>query len=67
MAMCAGLLSFLVLHGSISAASAQNNSYGCACFHNKTGVNINYRYKWGDGDWKRVSLPAAYEQTLCWH
>ena len=65
MALCAGLLSFLALDGQVSPASA-DNAYGCACFHNKTGVGINYRYKWGDGDWKKVSLPANYEQTLCW-
>jgi hypothetical protein len=34
--------------------------------HNKTGVDIKYRYKWGDGEWKQVTLPAGYQQPLCW-
>jgi|EndMetStandDraft_4_1072995.scaffolds.fasta_scaffold208644_2 hypothetical protein len=66
MALSAGLLACLALEGGVPTASAQDNLYGCACFHNKTGTNINYRYKWGDAEWKRVSLPAGYEQTLCW-
>jgi hypothetical protein len=66
MALCAGLLSLLALDGSVSAASAENYPYGCACFHNKTGVDIKYRYKWGGGDWKNMSLSAGYQRPLCW-
>ena len=65
LALCAGLLSFLALDGIVSPAWA-DNPFGCACFHNKTGVDIKYRYRWGDGDWEHVTLRAGYQRPLCW-
>ena len=32
-----------------SDARAQQNTHGCACFHNNTKATISYRCKWGDG------------------
>ena len=49
------------------AAQAQNaNAFGCACLHNNTRQDINYRYHWGDNQWKNVALKANYQQWLCW-
>jgi hypothetical protein len=50
-------------------ASAQSTSkpYGCACLHNsKVDGKINYRYKWGNKDWKVVSLNKGKSETMCW-
>jgi hypothetical protein len=51
---------------SIATPSLAQN-WGCACLHNRTGVQINFRYKWGDGAWKVVNLPANYNDALCWN
>jgi len=40
--------------------------YGCACLHNQLGQPVRYRYRWGQDDWKPVSLPPNYQQSLCW-
>ncbi|MCW5748750.1 MAG: hypothetical protein KIT36_21355 [Alphaproteobacteria bacterium] len=50
-----------------AAAPAMAQNYGCACLHNRTGVQINFRYRWGDGEWKVVRLPANYNDALCWN
>jgi len=51
-------------------AFAQNNTtkpYGCACLHNsKVEGTIKYRYRWGDRDWKSVSLAKGKTETMCW-
>jgi len=53
------------LAGTLPAA-AQQTTHGCACFHNKTGVAINYRYKWASGEWHNVKLPANHQGWICW-
>ena len=55
----------LGLAGTLPAA-AQQTTHGCACFHNKTGVTINYRYKWASGEWHNVKLPANHQGWICW-
>ena len=41
--------------------------YGCACLHNnKVSGTINYRFKWGSGAWKNVSMPAGGAHWMCW-
>jgi len=42
-------------------AAAQQTTHGCACFHNKTTATINYRYRWGDGQWQTYRLRPNYE------
>jgi hypothetical protein len=41
-------------------------SFGCACVHNRTGVNINFRYRWGGQPWKVHQLLAGYQSAMCW-
>ena len=48
-------------------AAAQQSGWGCACLHNRTGVQINFRYKWGDNAWKVVNLAANYNDAICWN
>lgn len=47
---------------------AQNTTapYGCACLHNNTQAGIKYRYKWGEGEWKGVSMQPKGAQWMCW-
>ena len=62
-------LAALVTLGFSGASMAQSTTkpYGCACLHNtKVDGNINYRYKWGDKDWKVLSLQKGTSQTMCW-
>ncbi len=40
--------------------------YGCACLHNNLGSKVNYRFKWGSGDWKNVSLNPGGAEWMCW-
>ncbi len=41
--------------------------YGCACLHNsKVATTINYRFRWGDRDWKKASLAQGKVQWMCW-
>ena len=46
--------------------AAQQTTHGCACFHNKTTATINYRYRWGDGQWQTYQLRPNYENWICW-
>lgn len=64
-------MAFALAAGLPPPATAQNrpqnaNPYGCACLHNNTNQNINYRYHWGDKQWKNVALKANHQQWLCW-
>ena len=47
-------------------AMGQNTTHGCACFHNKTGATISYRYKWGEGQWQSYQLQPNYQNWICW-
>lgn len=42
------------------------NTHGCACVHNETGRPINFRYRFGDRDWKKVKLQANWNDAICW-
>jgi hypothetical protein len=69
-----GKLGLAILAGAASLAvsapaMAQNTAaaYGCACLHNNTQSQIKYRYKWGEGEWKSVTMkPAGGAQWMCW-
>ena len=52
----------------LSAESlAADKAFGCACLHNsKTEGTINYRFRWGDREWKSVSLGKGKSETMCW-
>jgi len=46
---------------------AADKAFGCACLHNsKTTATINYRFRWGDREWKSVSLGQGKSETMCW-
>ncbi len=51
-----------------SESQAQPSApFGCACLHNnKVSTNINYRFRWGDRDWKKVSLAPGRSEWMCW-
>jgi hypothetical protein len=59
------LLAGLALSAVLSSPS-HANTHGCACVHNETGQSINFRYKFGDGNWKNVKLQAGWEDAICW-
>jgi hypothetical protein len=42
------------------------NTHGCACLHNETGLPVNFRYRFGSGDWKKVRLKANWNDAICW-
>jgi hypothetical protein len=46
---------------------AADKAFGCACLHNsKTDGTINYRFRWGDREWKSVALGKGKSETMCW-
>lgn len=53
-----------------STVFAQNNvatPYGCACLTNtKVDAKITYRFKWGDGEWEKMSLSKGEHAWMCW-
>jgi hypothetical protein len=55
-----------VLGFGVAGAQAQNTTHGCACIHNNTKANINFRYKWGDQPWKPGNLKPTYQYWICW-
>jgi hypothetical protein len=69
-----GKLGLAILAGAASLAlstpaMAQNTAaaYGCACLHNLTKTSITYRFKWGEGEWKKVTMkPDGGAQWMCW-
>ncbi len=50
-----------------SAATAQEKTHGCACIHNGTTATVNFRYKWGEGQWHTVNLQPHFEDAICWN
>ena len=46
--------------------AAAEAAYGCACLHNNIKSTVNYRFRWGERDWKQVSLPAGGAEYMCW-
>jgi hypothetical protein len=64
MAALAGTAGLVQSGESQAQASAP---YGCACLHNnKVATAIKYRFKWGSGDWKNVSLAPGKAEWMCW-
>ncbi len=45
---------------------AQQTTHGCACVHNRTESTVNFRYKWGDGDWRNVTAKPNFKNWICW-
>lgn len=64
----AGLLIGAAGIAASSGASAQNTAlpYGCACLHNRTPVNVNFRYRWGDSEWRDRRLETGMNYVMCW-
>ena len=50
----------------VEEAMAQRPTHACACLINKTRAKVNFRYKWGDSDWREDYLQAGNQETLCW-
>jgi hypothetical protein len=65
------LTALLGAAGMLLSAESQaqpTKPYGCACLHNnKTSATINYRFRWGDREWKSVALGKGKSETMCWH
>lgn len=59
-------LAALWLLAVAAPASAQQTTHGCACIHNTTKVDADYRYRWGDGPWRDVRLQPGYRNWICW-
>lgn len=51
---------------AVLSSPGHANTHGCACVHNETGVPVNFRYRFGDGDWKKVKLQANWNDAICW-
>jgi hypothetical protein len=52
---------------SVESLGADTKPFGCACLHNtKTSGTINYRFRWGDREWKSVALGKGKSETMCW-
>jgi hypothetical protein len=47
-------------------SAGRANTHGCACVHNETGQAVNFRYRFGNGDWRRVRLKANWNDAICW-
>ena len=60
------LLAGLGLSVALSAPSHAQNTHGCSCLHNETNSSINFRYKFGDGNWKTVNLKPGWNDAICW-
>lgn len=45
---------------------AQETPYGLVCLVNNTGWDINYRYRWGDGEWYSKSVAAGRSRYHWW-
>lgn len=61
-----GALAAVGVAGLASPATAQETTHGCACVHNTTKVDADYRYRWGDGPWRDVKLRPGYRNWICW-
>lgn len=66
--VCAAVLGAIAsLHATEAAAQGNAaNTHGCSCLHNNTASTIHYRFRWGDRDWKKVSLSAGGAEYMCW-
>ena len=63
----AGALAIACLSAATSPAMAQEaTTHGCACVTNTTKVDANYRYRWGDGQWREVKLAPGSRGWMCW-
>lgn len=49
-----------------SPSPGRANTHGCACVHNETGLAVNFRYRFGTGDWKKVRLKPNWNDAICW-
>lgn len=47
-------------------AVAQQTTHGCACIYNKTESVVNFRYKWGEAEWRSISAKPNFKNWVCW-
>ncbi|MBM3645235.1 MAG: hypothetical protein FJX02_12945 [Alphaproteobacteria bacterium] len=65
-AIAAASLAFTLPLVPFEALAQNANTHGCACLHNRTGQQINYRYKWGEAEWQTRALQPGYRSWMCW-
>lgn len=46
--------------------SVSLNKYALTCISNRSGVNLNYRYKWGNGAWKSGHISPNANKWYSW-
>lgn len=63
---CVPMMAAMLLAVGGTAATAQEKTHGCACLHNGAAATINFRYKWGEGQWHSVTLQPRFEDAICW-
>jgi hypothetical protein len=61
------LLAACALWAAMPTASQAQGAFGCACMHNQTGMNIHFRYKWGNEDWRNRQVGAGQNYSICWN
>ena len=68
MKKAAGSVASVALVGMLMMASGAHaeGNYGCACVHNRTNNQVNYSYRWGEADWRKIALNANYTMAHCW-
>ncbi|APV51009.1 hypothetical protein BWI17_15735 [Betaproteobacteria bacterium GR16-43] len=49
-----------------SGGAVAAEGYGCACLHNNIQSTIKYRFRWGDRDWRPVTLAPGAAEYMCW-
>ncbi|MBM3528825.1 MAG: hypothetical protein FJX62_12105 [Alphaproteobacteria bacterium] len=49
-----------------SKGADNRNTHGCACLHNETNRAVNFRYRWGSGEWKVVNMKPDFQYAFCW-
>ena len=59
----AALVGFAAVALSAPAAEAANR-FALTCFENKTDIALNYRTRWGNGEWSRSTLAPGGKR---WH
>lgn len=65
--LVSALIAALTITYLAPPVSAQEpTTHGCACVTNTTKVDANYRYRWGDGQWRDVKLAPGSRSWMCW-
>lgn len=63
----AALFAACLLWTAMPSAGQARGSFDCACMHNQTGLPVNFRYKWGNEDWRSRQVAPGANYALCWN